>query len=110
MSGGKPSVTHIGGGNGAAGVGGTAFGAVGIGGGTAFGAPGGRGVAVAPGTGNPGGAGGATAGAGVGIIGGVTAAGGTGGVAQYHSRSLRCNRCAISMRSDRAGFTHRLAG
>ncbi len=41
---------------------------------------------------------------------GVTGAGGVGGTAVYHRKSLRCRRCAISMRSDRAGFTHGLAG
>ena len=33
-----------------------------------------------------------------------------GGTVCHHSTSLRCRRCAISIRSDRAGFTHRLDG
>src|SRR6185436_2780346 len=122
MSGKIPSATHIGGGNGAGGtafgetgIGGTAFGEAGIGGGTAFGAAGGRGVAVETGTGPAAGVGG-TSGIGAGVtngpgpIGRVAAIGGVGGVAQYQRTSLRCSRCAISMRSDRAGFTQRLAG
>src|SRR6188474_2744847 len=112
MSGKNPSGIQTVGGSGAAGVGGTAFGG-GIAG-RAFGAAGGRGVVVDAGTGTGGAAGGtgvAGAGARNGPIGGVAATAGTGGgAAKYHSTSLRCSRCAISIRSDRAGFTQRLAG
>src|SRR4051812_39413037 len=98
MSGKNPSGTHIVGGGGAGG-----------GGGTARGAAAGRGVEG--GTGAAGGGAAAAAGAtGVAATHGVGAAGGGGGVAVYHRTSLRCRRCAISMRSDRAGFTQRLAG
>src|SRR3954451_3320336 len=100
MSGKNPSGTHIAGG-----------GAAGGGGGTARGATPGRGVEGGTGTGAAGGAGAPPAAAtGVATTHGFGAAGGGGGAAVYHKTSLRCRRCAISMRSDRAGFTQRLAG